>query len=65
MLKIGDKVAIKPWNNYYIDVSVNTAIIKFDDWGKFRIWKDQVKYDGGGKYWEWKYNVSGIKVLCA
>lgn len=52
MLKIGDKVAIKPLNNYYkkygstgiiIDVSVNTALIKFDDWGKFWIWKDQIQ----------------------
>lgn len=55
--KIGDRVRTKGYigsSNYSINnntvcytgiiigISKNTVLVKFDDWGKFHIWKDQI-----------------------
>jgi hypothetical protein len=51
MLKIGDKVAIKPWNNYYkkydsigiiIDIYGNTVSVNYSNNSKFLLSTGQI-----------------------
>lgn len=58
MLKIGDKVRVKKYDEIniadftgtIIEISDNTALIKYDDWGKF---------------WMQKERIISITILCA
>jgi len=66
MLKVGDRVVVYPSiDNRH---GLLGKIIQFSQ-ASHKMYglttMVQVKYDGGGKYWNWKHNVSGIKVLCA
>ena len=56
MFKVGDRVRVKKYNDKdgiiihdnvgftgtIIEISNNTVLIKYDDWGKFWMWKERI-----------------------